>query len=241
MPGFHLGDPANCKQCGASFPRLHGRHKFCTSTCAATHKNKMRKPTYRPDYYRKYYEKKRAHLRQTSKTYYEEHKAKIAEKNRVYRRSLPREVVLERRARWYEAHKVRAKQRYHATRTWLPWLNALRGSKQRAVKHNIPFTLTKEWAEARWTGRCEVTNIEFVLSDKRSPYLFSPSLDRIIPTLGYTPENSRFVLHAVNALKGQGTDEDMLRIAKAIIEHQKELFPILYAIAPDEDFAETRL
>jgi hypothetical protein len=170
---------------------------------------------------------------------YEENKKEIAQKQRDYRQSLPEKVAKERRARYQAAHKERERRRYHATRVWLPWLNAFRGSKARAVKHNIPFTLTKEWAAERWTGCCEVTGIEFVLSDKRSPYLFSPSLDRKIPSLGYTPENSRFVLHAVNALKGQGTDEDMLKIAQAIV--QKALFPMLYAIAPDEDLAETKL
>jgi hypothetical protein len=168
-------------------------------------------------YNRKYREENYMRLRKKQKEYYEANKELISEKQRAYRQALPPEIVKERRARWNATHKAKERRRYHATRLWLPWLNALRGSKQRAAKHNIPFTLTKEWAEARWTGRCEVTGIEFVLSDKRSPYLFSPSLDRIIPTVGYTPENSRFVLHAVNALKGQGTDEDMLTIAKAIV------------------------
>lgn len=238
MPNFHFGDLANCA-CGASFPRQHGRQKFCTLACAATYKKRPKKHPNKKAYNQKYRDKNYVRLRAEHKKYYEENKTRIAEKQRVYRQSLPRELVFERRARYQAAHKAKEKRRYHATRLWLPWLNALRGAKARATKHNIPFTLTKEWAEARWTGRCEVTNIVFILSNKRSPYLFSPSLDRIIPSLGYTPENSRFVLHAVNALKGQGTDEDMLKIAQAIV--QKALFPMLYAIAPDEDLAETKL
>lgn len=178
-------------------------------------------------YNRKYREEHYVELRKKQKTWYEANKKLVSEKQRAYRQALSPEVAKERRARWNAAHKAKEKRRYHATRLWLPWLNAFRGSKARATKNRVPFTLTKEWAEARWTGRCEVTNIEFILSTKRSPYLFSPSLDRIIPTLGYTPENSRFILHAVNALKGQGTDEDMLTIAKAIVQHQKELFPML--------------
>jgi hypothetical protein len=147
----------------------------------------------------------------------------VSAKNKAYKSSLPREIARERRARYRIAHLEKERKRYHATRVWLPWLNAFRGSKQRAKKHNIPFTITKEWAESRWTGRCEVTGIEFILSTKRSPYLFSPSLDRIKPHLGYSPENSRFVLHAVNALKGQGTDADMLLIAKAIVSQNAAL------------------
>lgn len=75
-----------------------------------------------------------------------------------------------------------------------------------------------EWAEKRWTGKCEITGLPFILSTQRNPYLFSPSLDKIVPSLGYVPDNCRFILHAVNALKGAGTDEQMLEIAKAIVE-----------------------
>jgi hypothetical protein len=151
--------------------------------------------------------------------YYEANRKKILAQQREKKRAMPREKLLAQREKDYDKHKAREKVRYHATRTWLPWLNAFRGSKQRATKRNTPFTITKDWCEARWTGRCEVTNIEFILSTKRSPYLFSPSLDQIIPGLGYTPENSRFILHAVNALKGEGTDENMYQIALAIVEN----------------------
>lgn len=157
--------------------------------------------------------------KQQRRAYYEANKEQIRAQQRARKRSMPREILLAQRARDYEKHKARERTRYHTTRAFLPWLNAFRGSKQRATKRKIPFTITKYWCEARWTGRCEVTGIEFILSTKRSPFLFSPSLDQIIPGLGYTPENSRFVLHAVNALKGEGTDADMLLIAQAVVSN----------------------
>ena len=171
----------------------------------------------RSAYNRAYRERNREKLQKKSREWYENNRDIVAQKAKVYRASLPKEVLQERRKRWAAAHRDKEKKRYHATRTWLPWLNAFRGSKARAKKHNVPFTLTKEWAITNWTGRCTVTDLEFVLSTKRSPYLLSPSLDRIVPSLGYTPDNSRFVLHAVNALKGAGTDDDMLTIARAIV------------------------
>lgn len=171
--------------------------------------------------YKLWRDKNYIQIRKKRRAYYEANKKQILAKQREKKRAMPRERLLAQRAKDYEKHKAREKIRYHATRTFLPWLNAFRGSKQRAKNRNTPFTLTKDWCETRWTGRCEVTNIEFVLSTKRSPYLFSPSLDQIIPGLGYTPENSRFVLHAVNALKGEGTDLDMLLIAQAIVKQLK--------------------
>lgn len=47
--------------------------------------------------------------------------------------------------------------------------------------------------------------------------MFSPSIDRIVPDRGYVPGNIRFVLHAVNSMKNDGTDADMVMIARAIV------------------------
>jgi hypothetical protein len=171
----------------------------------------------RSAYNRAYREAHYVELRKKQHEWYLANREIVSEKNKAYKAAMSPEERRERRRPWDESHKAREAKRYHATRIWLPWLNSFRGSKQRAKRENIPFTITKEWAIARWTGKCEVTGIEFVLSTSRNPYLFSPSLDRIVPSLGYTPDNSRFVLHAVNALKGAGTDTDMLKIATAIV------------------------
>jgi len=178
---------------------------------------KPRDPEERAAYSRRWRDTNYVELVKKRRRYYEENREEILARQRERKRAMPREKLLAQRAKEYEQNKARGRRHYHVTRAWLPWLNAWQGSKQRAKKRGTPFTITKDWCEARWTGRCEVSNIEFILSTKRSPYLFSPSLDQIIPGLGYTPENSRFVLHAVNALKGEGTDENMLAIAEAII------------------------
>lgn len=98
-----------------------------------------------------------------------------------------------------------------------PWAKFLQSARQRAAKKGVPFELTPEWAAARWTGRCEITDLPFTLGRTQpGPSFWSPSIDRIIPALGYTPTNSRFALWAVNALKHDGTDEDMIAVARAI-------------------------
>lgn len=96
------------------------------------------------------------------------------------------------------------------------WLYLVRKAKERAHKKNIPFSLTHTWASSRWTGRCELTGIEFVRGEMGfSPY--SGSIDRIEPSKGYTDDNCRFVLMAVNAFKGKLSDAEMLTIAKAML------------------------
>lgn len=97
-----------------------------------------------------------------------------------------------------------------------PWARLLHGASERAKKRNIPFTLTLEWAEATWTGRCALSKIAFVITTGVRRGCFSPSIGQIEPKKGYTPENCRFVLWAINAMKDVGTYEDVIFIAKAI-------------------------
>jgi hypothetical protein len=99
-------------------------------------------------------------------------------------------------------------------------------AKGRSKKKAIPFDLTNEWAESIWTGKCALTGIEFVLGQRgHGPKRLSPSIDRIEPAKGYVPDNCRFILHAVNALKQDGTDAEMMEIARAIVQNAAELTP----------------
>lgn len=88
-------------------------------------------------------------------------------------------------------------------------------TKARAKRTHREFTITREWAEARWTGHCEFTGIAFVLDIKG--HAFAPSIDRVDSAKGYTPENSRFVVHAFNLWKREFRDDVLLEMAKAIV------------------------
>ncbi len=50
---------------------------------------------------------------------------------------------------------------------------------------------------------------------------FSPSIDRIDSSKGYTPDNCQFVLWAINVFKGDGTLEEMYEIATALINKHR--------------------
>lgn len=106
-------------------------------------------------------------------------------------------------------------------RTNAPWLSLLASAYRRAAKKNVSYTLTPAWAEERWTGVCELTGIPFNMGmpGKPGPRLYSPSIDRIVPSLGYVEENCRFILWAINSFKGEGTDDDMLKIATCLVEN----------------------
>lgn len=131
-----------------------------------------------------------------------------------------------------------AKERYWAS----PWRKCVIAAKGRAQKRNIAFDLTMEWAEKRWTGFCELTQIPFSPRKEAACGVFSPSIDRVIPSKGYTQDNCRFVLFGVNSLKHDATDEVMYLIAEALLrqrELQKDAPKRLYPHAPDTDLADT--
>jgi hypothetical protein len=112
---------------------------------------------------------------------------------------------------WDRAHRLRMKK---------PWQHLLCGARDRAKTKGIEFTLTKEWALATYTGRCAVTGYPFELRPfrgKTGARSLSPSIDRIDPDKGYTPDNCRFVLWAVNAFKFTSSDVEMVELAQAIV------------------------
>lgn len=95
------------------------------------------------------------------------------------------------------------------------------GARRRARDRDLPFALTKEWILNKVAaGKCELTGIAFVAgTGVFGP--FSPSLDRIDNTRGYTPDNCRLILWSVNSMKGESSDEVMFMIARALTERNR--------------------
>lgn len=107
------------------------------------------------------------------------------------------------------------------TRLVTPWKGCLSSAKTRAKQLKLPFDLTEEWAKSVWTGRCALSGIEFQIGVKaEGTRMWSPSVDRIDPKLGYAQSNCRFILFAVNCLKQNGTDADVFNIAAALMSNK---------------------
>jgi len=99
---------------------------------------------------------------------------------------------------------------------------------QRALQHKVPYSLTCKWVfEKLMLGSCEITGLPFDMGTEAAPRgsqhrsNFVPTIDRIEPSLGYTPQNSRIVIWGYNAAKSTGTDEDVLQMAKAVVARDK--------------------
>jgi hypothetical protein len=90
--------------------------------------------------------------------------------------------------------------------------SALPRARKRAKRKGVEFALTMKWCLAQVESqhfRCALTGIEFFAKHEatsvRNPY--GPSIDRIDCRRGYTPDNVRLVVFAINAmLMDWGTD-----------------------------------
>lgn len=214
----------NCLECNAPFERTRtaGRQQiYCTKTCRL--KRLYRHPDDVPGASRdricdrcgKPFVQSKRHQRFCSKQCYlgawtRENKERAAERSRKRRRDKP-DWYKERHGRYYLSSRVGLER-------VRPWHYVLKSAKQRAKASGITFDLTDAWAEARWTGECEVTGLEFWKNDGPGPSSFSCTLDRIVGSKGYTLDNCRFVCWAFNGLKGSGTDEEALIVATALVK-----------------------
>ena len=83
-------------------------------------------------------------------------------------------------------------------------------AKNRALNKQIPFDLDIEFLVSIWTGRCALSGIELDLgpSSVGLVHQYAPSIDRIVPELGYTKGNVRIVCYQINvALSEYGLEQ----------------------------------
>lgn len=120
--------------------------------------------------------------------------------------------------------EVKRKRKHQAARAEGRLAILVQGARHRAKKRGYPFDLDDYGAQSRLTedmnrGTCRLTGLPFDLSTVRA--WNSPSLDRIKPEEGYTQDNTRIVLLAVNAALGNWGEGVFAHIARAYLEDQR--------------------
>lgn len=116
------------------------------------------------------------------------------------------EKAVERSRKFYVSMSGRAK-------------TLLKSAQRRSGKYS-EFDIDEQFILDRLNnGKCEVTNLPF---DMERHYLycknpFSPSIDRIDCSKGYTKSNTRIVIWQYNLMKGEMTDEEVLEICQIIV------------------------
>lgn len=97
-------------------------------------------------------------------------------------------------------------------------------ARDRAAKNSIPFDLELDWLHLRMHSggsKCELSGIAFdpFYNNPRRYHFnpYGPSIDRKDSSLGYTPENVRFVLTAVNFGLGEWGESIFRHIAGNVV------------------------
>lgn len=220
-----------CPECATTFQhrlQYESKRAYCTKKCRLKAWRRERRAKF-PEKVRA--EEMAAYLRNREKriskmrAYYETHREQEKPKHRQWHAENRDEQNAKRR-QWYANHQEYSKMKTAANeqheRLEQPWKKLIRTAEQRARKKGVPFELTYAWGEEHWTGHCKLTGIKFFLGQRgNGPKSLSPSIDRIRPELGYVPSNCRFVIWAVNAFKGESTDEEMFRIAVSLLSFRK--------------------
>jgi hypothetical protein len=83
-------------------------------------------------------------------------------------------------------------------------------ARHRSKKKNIPFDITADDIEV--TEYCPILGIK-LSKGKGKLHDFSATIDRINPELGYVPGNVIVISHRANRLKGNGTSEELRKVA----------------------------
>lgn len=199
-----------CAQCGEAFVAKNKQQLFCCRYCWDKHYrlnnrercNKAARESVR-----------RQRLRDPERIKNNNAKYRAKPKNRKHAANKSKE--------WHKNNREYANprrfERKQLERNTYPWKGPLDAARSRAPYKKIPFDLTEEWARQRWTGFCELSGIPFRIGERgNGPRFFAPSLDQIKPKQGYTTNNSRFILWALNAFKYDGSDQDMFRVISNI-------------------------
>jgi hypothetical protein len=147
------------------------------------------------------------------------YKAKQRAGSRRWAKSNPeryKDAVKAGSAKWYTANKKAVADRAFVRRSANPAYYLWRLAKRRALQQGVPFSLQPQ--DIVVPSTCPVLGIPLILSRQASPSDNSPSVDRIVPTLGYTPGNIRVVSFRANRIKTDATPEELKKVAAYAME-----------------------
>ena len=125
-----------------------------------------------------------------------------------------RERALERTRKWRKENKEINKQICDAWREANPLQNYLIEIRSSAKKAGVPFNLTLD--DFNIPKTCPILGIELV-KNKLSAKDNSPSIDRIIPDIGYVKGNIQIISFLANKMKNSADFEQLRSFAKWVL------------------------
>jgi len=95
----------------------------------------------------------------------------------------------------------------------------LQRAKERSLAKNITFKLTRE--DIEYTGICPVLGVKLEKGNGRHT-AYSPSLDRINPSVGYVKGNVEVMSAIANSMKSNATPKQLMAFAKWVLKTYQE-------------------
>jgi len=145
-----------------------------------------------------------------AKEHYQVHKEDISKRNKEWRKKNKNKLSeyeksdfrKQKNKEWREQKRVEDRFRF----VWY-------AAKRRAKAANVPFTISKRNIIDIFPsdGKCPMLGIELQFNNKKSCDN-SPSLDRIIPSVGYVPGNIQLISYRANRIKNDASLEELKSI-----------------------------
>jgi hypothetical protein len=95
-------------------------------------------------------------------------------------------------------------------------------ARARAKAKQLDFNIDNEYVRSLVVSHCPIFGVplewSYARGSKPKTLPFSPSLDRIDPTKGYTKGNLWIISNKANMIKSNATHEELIIVAKAVGE-----------------------
>lgn len=96
--------------------------------------------------------------------------------------------------------------------------NMLYNARARAAKAEVPFTISP--ADIFVPTKCPILGIPIECGKGRGGHLpGSPSLDRVVPQMGYVPGNVMVISNRANSIKRDATLDELRKLVEFLEHH----------------------
>ncbi len=107
-----------------------------------------------------------------------------------------------------------AKQRWKERDPKWAWIvSAVGGARARSKEQDVPFSITNEYILSITSDTCPVLGTKFIFIGGSSISKHSPSIDKIIPALGYVEGNVAVISARANMIKSNASYEEVQQVA----------------------------
>jgi len=121
-----------------------------------------------------------------------------------------------------ERYKI-AKKKYDSSKRGHV-MRYLTKARDRAKQKGLPINLDLEHLLSIATDECPVFGVKFVWGrNQGQSHRYTPSLDRVVPELGYIKGNVVFISYWANTIKQDATEKELYAVADWLHDKRKEV------------------